>query len=424
MSTIFSQTVQVNIKAGSAPPTVNVSQYDIGRPIIFEVYDGTSKIELTDSSEPVALYIAKDDTTETYSYTCGVRLGNAYLATKPPMTRYAGKHRVTLLIYNNDSLIGSAYFYLEVEEKVLKDPAAWTSKDVIPAIIDAGRENLKETREAAADALTSSVHADAFEAESSAHAHGEGTWIDSEGNEQTVTDPLSSKHYAEMSESYAKGTANKRIDEEHDNAEYYMQQAFAYKETARYYEEALLSIGQLLGGRFTIMGSISYSDLQALTNPYEGQAYVMTDAFLTDNTFEQGPNQQVNKGTIVYRTYKHTWDFFPTIPTVNVYEMTGATDTDDGVGGFVPQPFKGQQDNFLKGDGSWRYIFKASDLLSIVPTLIYPIGSTYFTTEETDPKEYFGGTWDEIETDEAKVTIDGTEYSVKIENLHVWRRIA
>lgn len=33
--------------------------------------------------------------------------------------------------------------------------------------------------------------------------------------------------------------------------------------------------------------------------------------------------------------------------------FTGATETQDGTSGLVPQPRMGQQDTFLKGDGTW-----------------------------------------------------------------------
>lgn len=42
--------------------------------------------------------------------------------------------------------------------------------------------------------------------------------------------------------------------------------------------------------------------------------------------------------------------------TINALEMEGATDKSDGEGGAVPAPKAGDQDKFLKGDGTWSEI--------------------------------------------------------------------
>lgn len=44
------------------------------------------------------------------------------------------------------------------------------------------------------------------------------------------------------------------------------------------------------------------------------------------------------------------------IPVAEYYEMSGATDNEDGGGGFVPAPSAGEQDYVLHGDGTWREI--------------------------------------------------------------------
>lgn len=42
------------------------------------------------------------------------------------------------------------------------------------------------------------------------------------------------------------------------------------------------------------------------------------------------------------------------IPTEEYYSMKGASEDEDGSGGFVPAPKKGEQDFVLYGDGTWR----------------------------------------------------------------------
>lgn len=71
-------------------------------------------------------------------------------------------------------------------------------------------------------------------------------------------------------------------------------------------------------------------------------------------------------------------------------EMTGASDTTDGMSGFVPAPVAGSQNNYLRGDGTWVDITPAS------------LGNGYAVcdTEETDASKL-------INIDGFKVTIGG-----------------
>lgn len=48
--------------------------------------------------------------------------------------------------------------------------------------------------------------------------------------------------------------------------------------------------------------------------------------------------------------------------------MTGATASTDGAKGLVPKPFAGDQDKYLKGDGTWAD--PTATLTSIVSTLV------------------------------------------------------
>ena len=51
--------------------------------------------------------------------------------------------------------------------------------------------------------------------------------------------------------------------------------------------------------------------------------------------------------------------------------MIGATDITDGIAGLVPQPKKGDQINFLRGDGTWQFIDTYDDELhAIAKTLV------------------------------------------------------
>lgn len=78
-----------------------------------------------------------------------------------------------------------------------------------------------------------------------------------------------------------------------------------------------------------------------------------------------------------------TWS----IPTDTKYStMEGASATAAGKGGLVPVPRAGQQQAYLRGDGTWEK-----------PALqFYPVGSVYISVNNVSPASMFGGTWQQI----------------------------
>ena len=62
--------------------------------------------------------------------------------------------------------------------------------------------------------------------------------------------------------------------------------------------------------------------------------------------------------------------------------MKGATSSADGEIGLVPKPTSSDIKMVLKSDGTWGPIF--------------PVGAIYLSATNTNPSEYFGGTWERI----------------------------
>ena len=109
----------------------------------------------------------------------------------------------------------------------------------------------------------------------------------------------------------------------------------------------------------------------------------------------------------------NTWDNVPN-PSV----VTGATATTDGESGLVPQPLAGDQDKFLKGDGSFGNIPKANnDITNLAPaydaTLTYDVGDlvTFIDAQGsgklykcivavTTPEAFNINKWDDVTTSE------------------------
>ena len=69
-----------------------------------------------------------------------------------------------------------------------------------------------------------------------------------------------------------------------------------------------------------------------------------------------------------------------TTKTISYSEMQGATSSVDGASGLVPTPAAGDQDKFLKGDGTWAEAGGGGDTVTTV------IGTTWVENEDTGVK--------------------------------------
>lgn len=78
----------------------------------------------------------------------------------------------------------------------------------------------------------------------------------------------------------------------------------------------------------------------------------------------------------------------------NVSVIGGATANDNGTSGLVPAPAAGDQEKYLKGDGTWSVVQQRSS--SDIVNLIYPVGSIYMSVNEASPNTLFGGIWEQL----------------------------
>ena len=72
--------------------------------------------------------------------------------------------------------------------------------------------------------------------------------------------------------------------------------------------------------------------------------------------------------------------------------MKGASSSADGEIGLVPKPTSSDIKMVLKSDGTWGPIF--------------PVGAIYLSATNTNPSEYFGGTWERIADGRFLVGVD------------------
>ena len=81
----------------------------------------------------------------------------------------------------------------------------------------------------------------------------------------------------------------------------------------------------------------------------------------------------------------------PSNKAINISVMTGAGASTAGTAGVVPAPSAGDNEKYLRGDGTWQ----AYEGVTIDD--IYPVGSIYMSVNSTSPATLFGGTWQQID---------------------------
>lgn len=121
--------------------------------------------------------------------------------------------------------------------------------------------------------------------------------------ESALSSKNSAENYAKTSQSYAVGGTGARPGEDIDNA--------------KYYKELCQQIAGGLEGGFIPMGTVSFETLATLT-PNFGYMYNISNEFVTDNRFKDGPGKRYAAGTNVYFTADSMWDCLSgAIPTIN-----------------------------------------------------------------------------------------------------------
>ena len=106
------------------------------------------------------------------------------------------------------------------------------------------------------------------------------------------------------------------------------------------YEDASADKGRLYLGNKLISGSSSFDDGITLAD--------ISDVII---------NAGVSSGDIlVYNEGTEKWESMPLTAALDSATMIGASASSSGLGGFVPTPEAGDQDKFLKGDGTWSEV--------------------------------------------------------------------
>ena len=146
------QVINLNVTPGKVLPRAHASQYDIGRPFTFYLYDENGIAYSIPSGSTVIIEGTKPDGTG-YAYNADSYTGNAVTYTlKGQETVLCGDIPGEIVITKNNTRLGTLNFYWAVEESALSGDTDISDTE-LPAIIDAAAANAQRAEDAATDAI-------------------------------------------------------------------------------------------------------------------------------------------------------------------------------------------------------------------------------------------------------------------------------
>ena len=111
--------IDLNLIPGEAPPVCHVSQFDTGRTIRANLFDGSAIYTLT-GEETITINVRKPDShVVTRELTAVSSRSYVTIRTTRQMTACAGNNLCELSIEKGSTLIGTTNFMMEVEEDPL-----------------------------------------------------------------------------------------------------------------------------------------------------------------------------------------------------------------------------------------------------------------------------------------------------------------
>ena len=359
------QSIKLNLVPGGVIPVINVSQYDVGRPLEFVLWDGKSPATIEEDTV-IDIRATKPDG-HGFQYTCTWENNVVSVTTQIQMTVLSGSIECELHLEKNSTVIGTANFILEVEQAALRSDTD-ISETELPAIIDMARSNQEAAAASAAAAAESESNAadseTAAAASAAAAAESESNAADSEtaaassetnaassataaGNSATAaaasaTNAASSATAAANSkkdaEAYAVGKRD-GVDVASDDV--------AYNNNAKYY--AAVAQAAAAGGIIP-KGTCTFATLPSLASSETGDMWNISDDFTTTSDFREGAGVPYGAGANVYKTGDGKWD----VTSGQMIMMQGATASTAGTPGAVEGPAAGQQDHYWTGGAIWK----------------------------------------------------------------------
>ncbi len=133
---------------------------------------------------------------------------------------------------------------------------------------------------------------------------------------KAATSETNAANSALLSKSYAVGGTglqreDENLNENDDNAKHYCKQAESYLDQVKNFTESL-------SGVLHPMGTVPFASLPALADTRAGAMYNVSDEFITNTNFKEGPGHTIPAGANVYKTADNKWDILAGTPVTGV----------------------------------------------------------------------------------------------------------
>jgi len=328
---IIAQNTSLNVTPGGIIPTVHVSQYDENRLLTFTLMDGN-----TSASIPAGTTVKIDGTKPSkkgfeYSDASIVSIsGNIVTVnTALQMTVENGTVECKIELTYNSQIIGTALFFMEVERAGLADDTD-VSETVLPVYMEAGRQYML----------------------------GSEAWAVGTKNGEPVgsSEPQYnnySKYYADRAHEDAviSGSAMLIAGQSAESAQ---ESAVISGSAMRIAGQSAATAQSAAADALGYKSQASVSAAQAAASAIQSAASAATSADAEAWAVGERAGQPVDPDD---PTFHNNAKFYAEqaedAVEYGIVDMTGATATTNGAHGAAPQPVAGQQNHYLKGDGTW-----------------------------------------------------------------------
>lgn len=200
-----SQSCAINIRPGwGIPPTVKVSQYDVGRPLAFVLMDGQEALTIA-SGTTVKIEGTKPSGLG-FSQACELDGNTATINTVATMTQEAGAIPCELVVSVGSTTIGTANFNMMVELSAHPDGTTDGDAETAKDLMTRAEEAVAQAEAAAESISQAGIDTTGATAGQVPTAKGDGTWTweDQQGGGTSTVD-------AELSTTSENPVQNKAI---------------------------------------------------------------------------------------------------------------------------------------------------------------------------------------------------------------------
>lgn len=215
------QTTKLSMTPGGVLPVVHASQYDTGRLLTFNLYDGATPYTIPAGSTVLVEGVKEDN--HAFQYAVESFSGNQVVVKlSQQMTAVAGPVECQIRVQSSTADLGTVNFILSVEEGPLNDSTVISDTD-LPLIIALATEQMLRAEAAADAADLSEQHAKTSEDNAAlSEQHAKSSEDNAALSEQHAAAYESdASTYATAAESYCHGGTGTRTGEDTDNSEYW-----------------------------------------------------------------------------------------------------------------------------------------------------------------------------------------------------------